>query len=64
MNSEEKLKLAVETIYNALTVSWVDNGNIMADAVRDSAVSNLAEITGITELEIQKKVEDKIEQAQ
>jgi hypothetical protein len=61
---DSKLKLAVDTIFNCLSCEWSNNGNIMAEAVRDSAISNLAEITGMTEPEIQKRVEDKIEEAQ
>jgi len=61
---DQKLKLAVDTIFDSLTCVWNDNGNIMAEAVRDSVVSNLAEITGMTELEIQKKVESKVEESQ
>ncbi len=35
---DNNLKLAVDTIYDALTTVWEDNGNIMADAVRDSVI--------------------------
>mgnify|MGYP001435586789 CR=1 FL=1 len=34
---EKQLNLAVETIYDALTTVWENNGNIMADAVRDES---------------------------
>lgn len=64
MNSEEKLKLAVETIYNFLTVSWEDNGNIMAEAVRDGVVTNLSKITGKSFKEIGRMVEKRVEDAQ
>jgi len=61
---ENKLKLAIDTIYNALTTVWEDNGNIMADAVRDSVMTNLSKITGESFEEIEKKVESLIEDAQ
>jgi hypothetical protein len=61
---DPKLKMAIDTIFDSLACVWNDNGNIMAEAVRDSVVSNLAEITGMTELEIQKRVEEKVEEAQ
>ena len=54
---EKKLELAITTILDALTTVWEDNGNIMADAVRDSVVLNLSKITGRSTEEIEKKVE-------
>ena len=61
---ENKLKLAVETIYDALTTVWEDNGNVMADAVRDSVILNLSKITGKSVDEIEKKIESLVEVAQ
>ena len=61
---ENKLKLAVDTIYDALTTAWEDNGNIMADAVRDSVMTNLSKITGKTIEEIEGKVESLVDAAQ
>jgi len=61
---ENKLKLAIDTIYDALTTGWEDNGNIMADAVRDSVMTNLSKITGQSFEEIEKKVESLVEAAQ
>jgi len=61
---ENKLELAINTIYDALTTVWEDNGNIMADAVRDSVITNLSKITGKSFEEIETKVEDLIEDAQ
>ena len=61
---ESKLELAVKTIYDALTTVWEDNGNILADAVRDSVVMNLSQITGKSAEEIGQKVESLIEDAQ
>jgi hypothetical protein len=61
---ENKLKLAIDTIYDALTTIWEDNGNIMADAVRDSVIENLSKITGESVEEIEKKIENLIEDAQ
>jgi hypothetical protein len=53
----DNLKLAIETIYDSLTTVWEDNGNIMADAVRDSVITNLSTITGLSFDEIVRKVE-------
>jgi translation initiation factor 2 alpha subunit (eIF-2alpha) len=61
---ENKLELAINTIYDALTTVWEDNGNIMADAVRDSVITNLSKITGKSFEEIETKVEGLIEDAQ
>lgn len=61
---EKKLELAITTILNALTTVWEDNGNIMADAVRDSVVLNLSIITGRSTEEIEKKVESLVDAAQ
>jgi hypothetical protein len=61
---ENTLNLAVDTIYDALTTAWKDNGNVMADAVRDSVMTNLSKITGKSFEEIEKKVESMIEEAQ
>jgi hypothetical protein len=61
---EKKLELAITTLLNALTTVWEDNGNIMADAVRDSVVLNLSKITGRSTEEIEKKVESLVDAAQ
>jgi len=64
LTTEQRLELAVKTIQDALTTVWEDNGNVMADAVRDSVVLSLSKITGLTTKEIEKKVERAIEDAQ
>ncbi len=61
---EDKLDLAVKSIFNALTVSWEDNGNIMADAVRDNVISNLSVITGMSLREIEDKIDSMGEEMQ
>ncbi|KUG23815.1 hypothetical protein ASZ90_006411 [hydrocarbon metagenome] len=61
---ENKLELAIKTIYDALTTTWEDNGNIIADAVRDSVIQNLSTITGKSFEEIEKKIENIVEDAQ
>lgn len=61
---ENKLELAVKTIYEALTTVWEDNGNIIADAVRDGVMENLSKITGKSFEEIEQKVESLVEDAQ
>ena len=64
MKEEEKMKKAVDALYSALTCEWEDNGNIMAEAVRDYVTGTLAEITGKTFSEVEADVERKIEEAQ
>ena len=61
---EEKLKLAIQTILEALTTVWEDNGNVMADAVRDSVILNLSIISGLPTEEIEKQIEALVERAQ
>lgn len=61
---EKKLELAITTIFDALTTVWDDNGNIMADAVRDSVVLNLSKITGQSIEDIEKKIESLVDEAQ
>jgi len=61
---ENKLNFAIETIYDALTTIWEDNGNIMADAVRDSVITNVAKITGISFKEVEQKIDRLIEERQ
>jgi predicted RNA binding protein with dsRBD fold (UPF0201 family) len=64
LNSEEKLQLAVETLFDSLTVSWEDNGNIMAEVVRDSTITNLSKITGNSFDEVRRIVNIKVENSQ
>lgn len=61
---EKKLELAITAILDALTPIWEDNGNIMADAVRDSVIQNLSINTGQSITEIEKKVKSMVEEAQ
>ena len=58
---DEKLKLAIRTIFDALTTVWEDNGNILADAVRDNVINNLASLIDLTIEQIQAMVESMIE---
>ena len=57
MSLDEKYDLAIKTIYLSLTTTWEDNGNIMADAVIDSVLSNLSAMTGESIESILAKVE-------
>jgi len=61
---DDKLKLAVQTIYNTLTTVWGNNGKIKAYEVRDNVVLNLSKITGESAEEIEKKVEHLIIESQ
>lgn len=61
---ENNLKLAINTMYDSLTTIWEDNGNIMAGAVRDNVITNLANITGMSFKEVLQKVEKLIEERQ
>ncbi len=59
-----ELFIAIQSLFDALTTSWEDNGNIMAEAVRDSVVTNLSQLTGLTFDEISKIVDDMVDDAQ
>jgi hypothetical protein len=61
---DEKLKLAIRTIFEALTAVWDDNGNIKAEVVRDNVMNNLAALNDLTVEQIQAMVESMIEDAQ
>jgi hypothetical protein len=61
---DNKLELAIQTIFEALTTVWEDNGNIMAEAVRDSVILNASKITGIATDEIEKRIEKMVEEKQ
>jgi len=61
---EEKLNLAIQTILEALTTVWEDNGNVMADAVRDSVILKTSKISGMSTDEIEKRIEKMVEEAQ
>lgn len=59
-----ELFIAIQSLFDALTTSWEDNGNIMADAVRDSVITNLIALTGFKYEEIVKIVDDMVENEQ
>jgi hypothetical protein len=61
---DNKLELAIQTIFDSLTTVWEDNGNVMADAVRDHVTLNLSKITGLPMEEIEKQIEVLVEKAQ
>jgi len=66
VNSSESAKLeqAIQTIISALTCTWEDNGNIMADAVRDNVLNKLADVTGKSFGEIENIVDEKVSDSQ
>ena len=59
-----KLELAIQTIFDSLTTVWEDNGNVLADAVRDHVILNLSKISGLPTEEIEKRIEVLVEKAQ
>jgi len=64
MSNKQKLDNAVDALYSALTCTLEDNGNIMADAVRDHLLNTLSEITGKPIDEIEGEIDIKIEESQ
>ncbi len=64
MNKIAKLKLAIDALYSTLTCTWEDNGNILADAVRDHVINVLADVSNITYSEVEEKINELVEQAQ
>jgi hypothetical protein len=61
---DDKLSLAIETIYSSLTTTWMDNGNINAEAVRDDVLTNLSTLTGKSIPGLEKEIEDRITEKQ
>jgi hypothetical protein len=59
-----ELFIAIQSLFDSLTTVWEDNGNIMADAVRDSVTMNLTVLTGLSNYEIDQIVNDMIDNAQ
>lgn len=64
MTNNETIDLVVKTLYDALTTTWQNNGNVMAEAVHDSVIANLSKITGLTLEEVPAKVDLMAEEAQ
>lgn len=61
---DKDFQLAIKTIYMALTASWIDNGNISANATRDAVVLNLSALTGKFPDTITKEVEQQVNDLQ
>ncbi len=61
---DNKLELSIQTIFDALTTVWENNGNVLADAVRDHVILNLSKISGLPMDEIEKRIEALVENAQ
>jgi len=59
-SDKANLDKMIDALYSALTCTWDDNGNIMADAVRDSTLNVLVEVTGKTVDEIENIVDEKV----
>lgn len=59
-----ELFIAIQSLFDALTTVWEDNGNVMADAVRDSVVTNLCQLTGYKYEEIVAIVENIVADSQ
>jgi hypothetical protein len=49
-----------DALLDALTLGWVDNGNIMADAVRDSCTEVLAHALGMSTVELEAMIRQRI----
>lgn len=61
MDNNEKL---VYALLSALTLEWDDNGNIMADAVRDMCIHAIADATGKQFSEVLKLIDARVEELQ
>lgn len=55
--NDDREKLA-KALISALTLEWSDNGNIMADAVRDMCIQAVANATGKSFSEVLVLVEE------
>jgi len=60
----DKLSAATEALFLSLTTHWEDNGNILAEAVRDKVIDTLQQITDKNIDIILAEVENRIDQAQ
>lgn len=63
MSSLQTDKL-VYALISALTLEWLDNGNIMADAVRDMCIQAVGDATGKNFDEVLRLVEERSEELQ
>ena len=63
MNSKSEERL-IQCLTCALTLEWSDNGNIMADAVRDMCVQAVADAIGKSFDEVLQLVEARAEELQ
>lgn len=61
---DKELQVAIDIIYDSLTTEWSDNGNILADAVRDSVITSLSQITGLSFKEVSDKIDNLVSDAQ
>ena len=61
---DKELQIAIDALFSSLTTEWSDNGNVMADAVRDSVITNLSKITGLTFTEVSDRINSVISDAQ
>lgn len=64
MTDKGKLDAAVNTIFDSLNSEWSDNGNTMADDVRDSAITTLSTILDRSFEDVVDKIDVLIEDAQ
>lgn len=53
-----------DCLISALTLEWSDNGNIMADAVRDMCIQAVADASGKSFDEVLQLVEERTEELQ
>jgi hypothetical protein len=60
-DQEQKL---VDALISALTLSWDNNGNILADAVRDACVQTIADTTGRSFAEVLTLIDERSEEMQ
>ena len=63
MISEHDKRLA-DVLLDSLMLDWEDNGNILADAVRDSCIQALSEVLDVGFDEIVEMVDQRIDEKQ
>lgn len=57
MEPSQKIAELTQSLIDALCVEWSDNGNLMADAVRDSCIETLSRILGKSFAEVVEMIE-------
>lgn len=62
--NELKRNTLADAMISALTLEWSDNGNIMADSVRDMCIQATADATGKSFDDVLRLIEERADELQ